>query len=305
MNRYEEMETFVRTVEAGSFTAAAAQLGVAKSVVSRRVHELEQRLDVQLMVRSTRKLSLTDEGQTLYERAVVLLLDWEDAETSAGNQHSALQGSIRISVPLSFGIAHIGPALLSFQRNHPSVSIDIEFTDRKVDLIAEGFDIAIRIGELPDSNMIAKKLTAITTAAVASQQYLEQFGTPATAQDLKNHAELRFGLRARKSWPYTTPDGQHGEIEMTSMLRANSGDFLLNAAIEHHGVAILPRFISYPALQSGALVEVLPDHRFSALNAYALYPSSKHLPRRIRLLVDHLSDRCGSGTPPWDQPLHS
>ena len=300
MNRYEEIETFVRTVEAGSFTAAAAQLGVAKSVVSRRVLELEKRLDVQLMVRSTRKLSLTDEGQSLYERAVRLLLEWEEAESSVGHQQTALKGGIRVSLPLSFGLAHIGPAVLEFQRLHPDVSVDVDFTDRKVDLIAEGFDLAVRIGELSDSSMVARKLTAITTAVVASPQYLKAHGTPQSPPELKTHRELRFGLRARKSWTYQAPDGQRGEIELHSTLRANSGDFLCDAAIAHHGVAILPRFIAYPALQSGALVEILSDYEWSDLSAYALYPSSKHLPKRVRALVDHLIESCGNGTPPWE-----
>lgn len=304
MNRYEEIETFVRTVEAGSFTAAAAQLGVAKSVVSRRIQELEQRLGVQLMLRSTRKLNLTDEGQALYERAVRLLIDWEDAESSVGNQQSALKGSIRLSVPLSFGLAHVGPAVLAFQRLHPAVSIDIDFTDRKVDLIAEGFDLAVRIGDLPDSNLVAKKLTTISTAAVASPQYLKKFGTPATPHDLKSHTELRFGLRDRKSWQYTAPDGTSGDIEMQSILRANNGDFLLNAASAHHGVVILPRFIAHPTLQTGQLVEVLPAYHWAGLNAYALYPSSKHLPRRVRQLLTHLSDSCDNGKPEWDQPVN-
>lgn len=299
MSRYEEMETYVRTVEAGSFTAAAEQLGVAKSVVSRRVVELEKRLDAKLMVRSTRKLSLTDEGQTLYERAVRLLLDWEETEALVGQQQTALKGGIRLSLPHSFGLAHIGPAVLGFQQLHPDVSVDIDFSDRKVDLIAEGFDLAVRIGDLSDSGMVARKLTAITTTAVASPQYLQHHGVPDTPADLKSRSELRFGLRARKSWVYTAPDGQQGEIEMRSSLRANSGDFLLEAAIAHHGIAILPRFIVYPALQAGTLVDILPDYQWSDLNAYALYPSSKHLPRRVRELVDHLMKSCAEGTPAW------
>lgn len=301
MSRYEEIETYVRTVEAGSFTAAAAQLGVAKSVVSRRIVELEQRLDVQLMVRSTRKLSLTDEGQSLYEKAVRLLVDWEEAEASVGQQQTSLKGSIRVSLPLSFGLAHIGPALLGFQQLHPEVSVDVDFTDRKVDLIAEGFDLAVRIGELADSSMVARRLTTITTAVVASPQYLEQHGVPNSPDELKQHQELRFGLRARKSWAYQAADGQHGEVEMPSSLRANSGDFLCDAAIANHGIAILPRFIAWPALQSGALIEILSDYEWSDLNAYALYPSSKHLPRRVRELVDYLIASCGDGVPEWDR----
>ena len=282
----------MRTVEAGSFTAAAAQLGVAKSAVSRRVVELEQRLDVQLIVRSTRRLSLTEAGQTLYDRAVRLLVDWEEAEASVSTEQTSLKGSIRLTLPLSFGHSHIGYSVLAFQQRYPEVAIDIELTDRKVDLIAEGFDLAVRIGELSDSSMVARKLDVIDTTVVASPQYLAAHGTPNTPEQLSTHRELRFALRGRKGWSYTAPDGSRGEFEMMSGLRANSGDFLRDAAIGHHGVAILPRFIVQPALDTGELIELLPDYQWPALNAYALYPSSKHLPRRVRALVEYLMEHC-------------
>lgn len=301
MNRFEEIETFSRTVEAGSFTAAAAQLGVAKSVVSRRISELEQRLQVQLIVRSTRKLSLTDEGQSLYDQMTRLLSEWEEAETSIAAQQTSLQGSIRVSLPLSFGMAYIGPWILDFQRRHPAVVVDLDFTDRKVDLIAEGYDLAVRIGDLADSNLVARKLAPITITAAASPKYLQQHGTPQTPIDLRNHSELRFGLRTRKSWVYTAPDGQSGEIEMPSTLRANNGDFLCDAAADHRGVVILPRFIVYRALLAGDLVEILPGYRWAEFNAYAIYPSTRHLPKRVRELIVHLQRCCGDGMPHWDQ----
>lgn len=303
MNRYEEIETFVRTVEAGSFTAASDQLGVTKSVVSRRVADLEKRLGVQLLARTTRKLNLTEEGQALYDRALRLLTDWEEAEASVGRQQTALKGGIRMSLPLSFGHVHIGPAILEFQRHHPDVSLDIEFTDRKVDLIAEGFDLAVRIGELSDSTMIARKLTAISTTVVASPEYLKRNGVPKTPDDLNTHRELRFALRSRKSWTYVDKNGSTGEIEMQSTIRANSGDFLCEAASENVGIAILPRFIVYPALLNGNLVEVLTEYRWGTLNAHVLYPSSRHLPLRVRELIDYLIASCGDGTPVWDRPV--
>jgi len=145
MSRFEEIETFVQTVNAGSFTAAAGQLGIAKSVVSRRVQELEKRLGVQLMIRSTRQLSLTDEGQVLYDKAIGLLNDWEQTESLVGQQKAALQGTLRLALPVSFGLLKVGPVITSFLKKHPGVSVDIDFSDRKVDLIAEGFDLAVRI----------------------------------------------------------------------------------------------------------------------------------------------------------------
>ena len=174
VNRFEEIETFVRTVEAGTFTAAAEQLGVAKSMVSRRIRDLEARLGVQLFSRSTRTLNLTEEGESLHARAVALLTDWQDMESIGDASDTPLNGRIRLSVPLSFGLARLGPSITRFSAKHPGVHCDLQFSDRKVDLIAEGFDLALRIGDLPDSPLMARKLTtsqhfAVTTPDVVSQ----------------------------------------------------------------------------------------------------------------------------------------
>lgn len=290
MSRFEEIETFVQTVNAGSFTAAAGQLGIAKSVVSRRVQELEKRLGVQLMIRSTRQLSLTDEGQVLYDKAIGLLNDWEQTESLVGQQKAALQGTLRLALPVSFGLLKVGPVITSFLKKHPGVSVDIDFSDRKVDLIAEGFDLAVRIDNMPDSSLIARKISPITFCAAASPEYLDTHGNPPSIEELKNHSELRFGLRERKSWQYTDPSGNSGEFELASTIRATNGEFLRDAAIAGHGIVILPRFIAEAALTSGALTEILPDYRWHEMNAYALYPASKHMPLRLRKLIDHLVD---------------
>lgn len=292
MSRFEEIETFVQTVNAGSFTAAAGQLGIAKSVVSRRVQELEKRLGVQLMIRSTRQLSLTDEGQVLYDKAVGLLNDWEQTEALVGQQNAALQGTLRLALPVSFGLLRIGPAITSFLKNHPDVSVDIDFSDRKVDLIAEGFDLAIRIGNMPDSSLIARKIAPIDFCAAASPEYLHKHGKPSNVEELKKHAELRYGLRDRKSWQYTDSTGTTGEFELASTIRATSGEFLRDTAIAGHGIVFLPRFIVEDAFASGVLIEILTDFTWPELNAYALYPATKHVPLRLRKLIDHLVDCC-------------
>ncbi|PCI53144.1 MAG: LysR family transcriptional regulator [Alphaproteobacteria bacterium] len=300
MSKYEEIETFVRVVEAGSITRAAKQLKIAKSAVSRRLKELEARLGVQLMVRTTRKLTLTDTGETLYNRFVVVLADWQESEAGASDAQAALAGSIRIAAPLSFGVAHLGPAIIDFMREHPLVDFDIDFSDRKVDLIAEGMDLAIRIGDLADSSLLARKITALSTVAVASPAYLKQHGTPQTPDDLKAHKELRYGVRANTSWSYKTPNGVEGQIKMVPRLRATNGDFLRDAAVAGEGILIEPRFITYEALRDGSLVEILPDYQWQQVTAYAVYPPTRHLSVRVRAFVDFLIERY-KGTPYWEK----
>ena len=299
MSKYEEIETFVRIVEAGSITAAAKQLGIAKSAVSRRLKDLETRLAVQLMARTTRKLTLTEVGETLYNRFVVLLADWQETESAAGDAQAALAGTIRIAAPLSFGIAHLGPAIVDFMREHPLVEFDIDFSDRKVDLIAEGMDLAIRIGNLPDSTLVARKLASISTVVTASPAYLKKHGTPKTPEDLKLFKELRYGYRPITAWPYKGPDGVEGRVDMKPRLRATNGDFLRDAAVAGEGVLIEPRFIIHENLRDGTLVEILSDYQWPQLTAYAVYPPTRHLSVRVRALVNFLLERY-KGKPYWE-----
>jgi len=299
MSKYEEIETFIRVVEAGSLTKAAEQLKIAKSAVSRRLKELETRLGVQLMTRTTRKLTLTDTGETLYNRFVVLLADWEESESAASDAQAALAGSIRVAAPLSFGVSHLGPAIIDFMREHPLVDFDIDFSDRKVDLIAEGMDLAIRIGDLPDSSLIARKIAAMSIVAAASPRYLKEHGEPRTPDELTAHKELRYGYRQSSIWPYKTSEGVEGKIEMTARLRATNGEFLRDAAIAGEGILIEPRFILYENLRDGSLVEILPNYQLPELSAYAVYPPTRHLSVRVRAFVNFLVERY-KGTPYWE-----
>ena len=301
MSRYEEIETFVRIVEAGSITSAAKQLRVVKSAVSRRLKELETRLDTQLLNRSTRQLSLTDAGRSLYERAVGLLSDWEEIEAYTRDTQCALSGTIRLAAPLSFGLKHLSPAILDFAADHPGVEFDIDFNDRVVDLVGEGMDLAIRIGNLPDSNLIARKLAPIRTVAVASPAYLNTYGIPAHPDDLKQHKEIRYGNRREQGWTYKGPNGVSGRIDIPAPLIATNGDFLRDAAVKGHGIAIEPLFIVYEDLRSGALIEILSDYKWPRLNAFAVYPHNRHLSRRVRAFADFLVERF-KGVPYWENP---
>ncbi len=293
MNRFEEIETFVRTVEAGTFTAAAQQLGVAKSLVSRRISELEKRLGAQLFTRTTRTLSLTEEGRALHTRATGLLAEWHDMESVGGDPAGVLSGRIRISLPLSFGLMRVGPLITAFSALHPAVQCDVQFSDRKVDLIAEGFDLALRIGDLPDSTLKARKLATLEACVVASPAFVAEWGKPTTADGLASMPELRFGLRERKRWQYLDPTGTAGEVELAARMVADSGEFLRDAATAGLGVALLPRFIAEDALASGDLVEVLTDHHWATLDLHAVYPATSHLPLRVRAFIDYLIAHCG------------
>lgn len=299
MSRYEEIEAFVRTIEAKSFTQAAQQLGVTKSAISRRVSDLETRLGTQLVLRTTRSLSLTEAGEALFQRAVGLLADWNEAEAVSTSANCALAGRIRLAAPLSFGVTYLGPALLDFLAKHPDVNFDIDFSDRSVDLISEGIDLAIRIGDLSDSGLVARKIAPIRMIAAASPAFLNKYGRPQKPEDLKSLPELRYSNRPRKSWVYYGPDGAQGEVEMPSRLQANNGDFLAEAAISDQGVTIQPVFILCDAIRSGRLEVILSDYQWACISAFAVYPPTRHLSLRVRTFVDFLVERY-KGTPPWE-----
>ena len=302
MRKFEEIETFVRIVEAESITGAAEDLHVAKSAVSRRLMDLEMRLGVQLMTRTTRKLTLTEAGVALYKRSVVLLADWAETESAVSAAQAALAGTLRIAAPLSFGVAHLGPAIMDFMKEHPNVEFDIDFSDRKVDLIAEGLDLAIRIGDLTDSSLVARKIASLSTVAVASPAYLLENGMPQSPDDLRRFKELRYSYRASGAWSFTAPDGEEGTIEMPVRLRATNGEFLRDAAVAGEGFLIEPRFILYENLKDGSLVEILPGYHWPKLSAYAVYPPTRYLSARVRSFVDFLADRY-SEVPYWETQL--
>lgn len=299
MSRYEELEAFVRTVDAGSFTDAAKQLQVAKSAVSRRLQDLESRLGARLLIRTTRKLSLTPDGEAFYKRAKALLADWKDAEDVVSNSSATLSGMIRLAAPLSFGVAHLGPALLQFKASHPDIEYDIDFSDRQIDMIAEGVDLTIRIGQLQDSSLVARKLATVRMLAAASPDYLKRHGVPNAPSDLKTLSELRYAYRSEIGWTFSSRDGVEETVTMAASIRATNGDFLTAAAIAGQGVVIQPSFLMYRELAAGTLVPLLDAYTLPELGLYAVYPPTRHLSKKVRNLVDFLKDYCGE-TPYWE-----
>ena len=287
--RLESMETFVRVVEAGSITAAAERMGIAKSAVSRRISELEERLGVQLFRRTTRRLNLTDTGRSFHERCVNILADVEEAEQAVSHEHGTLRGRLRVALPLSFGLSQLGPAINAFLQAHPEVEFDLDFNDRQVDLLAEGFDLALRIGDLEDSSLIARRLASIRSCVCASPAYLRAVGTPRQPGDLAHHACLTYSLVPEpRVWRYTGADGKAGSVRVSSRLQANNGDFLHRAALEGKGIALQPLFIVQPSLDAGLLVPLLAEYQWPATSAHALYPHTRHLSQRVRAFIDFL-----------------
>jgi len=300
MSAFDEMSSFVRVVEAGSISKAAEQLGLAKSGVSRRLAELESRLGVRLLNRTTRRSSLTDAGKSYYEGAVKLLSDVAELDAVVADSEASLEGGLRLAAPLSFGLGHLAPAIEEFVRAHPGVLIDIDFSDRQVDLVAQGVDLAIRIAELRDSSLKARRICPIRLMLCASPAYLEQHGTPRTPEELASHQILHYDIGGGPV--LRLADGRGGEqsIHVEPRLVANNGDFLCDLAIAGHGVILSPTFITWQAISMGELVPLMHDHWPPHLNAYAVYPQTRYLSRRARSFIDFLAERFGEN-PYWDQ----
>lgn len=301
MDRFAHMQVFVGVVEAGSISAAAERLNLAKSAVSRRLAELETHLGVSLIHRTTRRLNLTDSGRAYYARCIAILADVDEAEAAVSQAHGALKGSLKVALPLSFGLLHLAPLIQAFMTRHPDVRFELDFNDRQIDLMQEGFDLAIRIATLADSSLIAHRLAPIRHVVCASPGYLAQHGTPRVAADLAQHACLAYSnLRDPGLLSYRGPDGQPGQVRVPVRLAASSGEFLMQVAIAGEGLVQLPTFYVHEALRTRQLVQLLGDHAWPELSAYAVYPPTRHLSRRARALIDFLAERL-AGEPYWDR----
>jgi DNA-binding transcriptional LysR family regulator len=302
MGRFEEMQAFLSTAEAQSFTGAAQRLGQSKSMISQRVADLEARLGVRLLNRTTRRLSLTEAGQAFFEGCSRALHEVEDAEEAASRHGSELRGTLRIAAPLSFALLHLKPALLDFMTAHPELEVNLDMDDRIVDLVQGGYDMALRIGRLPDSTLIARRLAPSRIVVCASPAYLVERGRPEHPEDLSNHECLIYTGAARSDqWSFQI-DGRWTAVPVHGRLQTNNGDMLLAAAIAGWGVALLPSFIVGAALENGDLTCLL--HRYPTLDGaiHAVYPASRQVSRRVRVFCDFLAERIGNN-PYWDKLL--
>jgi DNA-binding transcriptional LysR family regulator len=301
MDRFEDLRAFVQAVESGSLTRAAEALQVATSAVSRRIKELEGRLGTQLLQRTTRQMRLTAAGETFHARAVEILQALEEAEAEAGRESRTLTGPLRIAVPLSFGRSHLAPVLVEFAGAHPGLELDADFSDRVVDLVAEGYDLAVRIGNLRDSSLIARKLLDVRMVVAAAPAFWQRHGMPADAAALGALPALCYtGSERVDSWRYLDPRGASGVVHMRATMRSTNGGFLREAAIAGLGVVMQPSFLLHEAVRDGRLVPVLCDHRWPAIAIHVVYPQTRHLSARARALIDMLRARLGS-RPDWEE----
>ena len=300
MSQLEEMYSFVRVVESGSISRAAEQLGVAKSGVSRRLAELESRLGVRLLNRTTRRSSLTEAGRNFYEGAVKLLGDVSELNATTADTDASLGGTLRLAVPLSFGLCHLSPAIDEFIRAHPDLTVKIDFSDRYVDLVEQGVDLAIRISVLRDSSLPARRTCPVRILLCASPGYLELHGMPENPEDLRAHRILQYDVGGGSMHRLIDGQGREHVIPTSPRIVANNGDFLRDMAMAGHGITLSPSFIAWQAIASGDLVTVMPDYRPQQLSAFAVYPQTRYLSRRARLFIDFLVERFGEN-PYWDQ----
>lgn len=299
MNSLEDLDVFARVAAAGNMSAAGRELGLAPAAISKRVRRLEERLGVRLFQRTTRQLTLTEAGQGFYERVVTILEGVEEAEAWAMRGIETVRGVLRVSAPTSFGRMHIAPHLQHFLDDHPQVTVDIVLSDAFVDLISEGFDIAIRIAELPDSSLVARRLAANHRLLCAAPAYLAKHGTPTKIEDLADHVLLAHNTG---EWRLEGPEGPV-VVKVQGRLRTNSSEVVREAVLAGAGIALRSTWDVGPELKSGQLVPVLPGIGGSRRVAiHAVYPSRRHLEQKVRAFVDFLSGLYGD-PPPWDRGL--
>jgi DNA-binding transcriptional LysR family regulator len=290
MDTLTSMKVFTAVVETGSFAAASDRLDMSRAMTSKYVAHLEEHLGTRLLQRTTRKLTLTESGATYYERCVQILADISEAEEGALHLNETPRGTLRLTLPVSFGILHMGPVISDYMKQYPDVKVDILVTDRRVDLLEEGLDMAIRIGSLSESGLVAKKFASDRVVVCGAPEYLKRHGTPKTPADLAKHNCLIYSYAAAgDEWKMDGPGGQHA-VKVSGTLRATNGDMVKLAALGGVGLMRQPMFICGEDLRNGRLVEVLPEYKSYDLGIYAVYPSRKHLSAKVRSFVDFIAD---------------
>jgi DNA-binding transcriptional LysR family regulator len=286
---------FVRVVETGAFARAAERMGIAKSILSRRVARLEEQLGARLLTRSAHGAQPTEVGQAYFERASNVLAELEAAQEVVAEAVTQVAGPLRMSAPISFGVLHLAPALAEFAALHPKVELDISFEDKRVDLIAGGFDLAVRIGMLQDSALIARRIAPVRKVPVASPAYLERRGRPQHPRDLAEHDLMVYG---NEQWRFRVGN-RWEQVRLQPRLRADNGEMLRAAAVAGLGICILPSFIAASEIQSGGIEVLLKDFPMEESGLHVVMPPGRAMTARVRALVDFLVARFGP-EPDWD-----
>lgn len=301
MDRLSEMEAFVSVVDQGGFTDAAKKLGMSKSAVSKHVSALEARLGARLLNRTTRRVNPTEIGLAYYDRATVVLSGASEADEMVNAMQTTPRGALRVSVPVNFGISQVSGLVGEFLREYPEVSVNMVLDDSFVELVAQGFDVAIRIGTLEDSSLRARKLTESSAYLVASPEYIARTGAPGNIDDLSDHTLLHYSnLSTGNFWRLKTRNGGERHVRVGGRLTANNGESLRRAAESGLGISLVPAFLLGDSLQTGRLVRVLPDLDLDLLGIYAVYPPGRYTQPKLRAFIDFMADRLkGRGPDNW------
>ena len=300
MDHISRVGIFIAVVQARSFAGAARDLGITSSAVSKQIQNLELNLQVKLLNRTTRNVSVTEEGAIYFERAKRALEDLEEAKEQIYELKSHPRGPLKVSLPLSLGVKYLGPVVAQFAATYPDVELDVSLDERFVDMASEGFDLVLRIGSLKDTSLIARRLASCPFIMCASADYLERKGTPKAPEDLLEHNVLAYtrntGLH---EWRYKDSAGQTGQVSLSGSFKSDSGDVLCNTAVEGVGIAILPVFYVAEHLKSRRLLQLLPDyHTWPERDIHAVFQPNRFQSTRLRLLVDHLAATCKQL--PWE-----
>ncbi|WP_448501067.1 LysR family transcriptional regulator [Sphingomonas sp.] len=297
---FEAWALFARVVEHRSFSEAALASGVSKATVSKAIRRLEERLGTSLFHRTSRSITLTQAGQSLHERARRILAEAEAAEEAARDGAEALAGRIRVAAPLTFGVRHVGPAVADFLAGHPDVEIDLALSDARIDIVAEGIDIALRIADLPDSSLRARRLATIRRHLVAAPAYLQRHGRPRHPAELGEHRCFAYTNLANPDlWRFSGPDGEEAAVRLSGPLRTDNGDAMVPALLAGLGIAWLPEFIVDRDLADGRLETILPEWTARPVSLHLLTPPGTLRPARVEALIDHFASAfravCASG----------
>jgi DNA-binding transcriptional LysR family regulator len=301
MDRFQEMASFAAVVDEGSFVRAADVMGLSKAAVSRHVNDLEHRLGIRLLHRTTRRLSLTTEGQAFYARCREVLASVEEAESEVTAHSGAPSGLLRVNAPLTFGVRHLAPLWGHFAELYPKVSLEVTLGDRVVDLVDEGFDLVIRISALTSPMLVSRKLASTRIVLCASPGYLAKHGTPMHPSELAQHRAIAYTYYSgRDEWEFIGPDGPVS-VRVNAVIHTNNGDTCRLAALEHQGIILQPTFIVGDDLERGDLVELMPQYASAEYGIYAVYPTRKFLPLKVRRLIDFLA--AAFRDPPWSNAI--
>lgn len=298
MDRALEMQVFCMVVDKGSFVGAAEPLELSKAAISRYVSGLEERLGARLLQRTTRRLSLTEEGRQFYHQAREVLALMDQAEEAVSSAAPEPSGVLRVNVPVSFGVLHLAPVWADFMKAYPKVELDISLNDRLVDLVEEGFDVAVRIARMENSSLVGRRLAGTRMCLCASPAYLASHPPVRTLSDLTEHGVVAYtNFASGNEWQFQGPDGSES-VRTRSVVRCNNGDTCRSITLAGGGISLQPSFMVAEDLRSGDLVEILPDYQSVELGIYVVYPSRKHLAPKVRVLINFLAERFAR--PQWE-----